>query len=625
MPHFNLCAPLSGAALLLCASLASAARSERDGLVVDGVDAASPALQESWSRYRDSGALSLLDWLADGSLLVSTPGAAGMQAARIAAPLAAPESVGGEAGGVSDADAHPFDAHRFALRSVDRQGHASLHVQGPDGARQPLAEAPTRAAAPLWAHDGQRLAYARARADAGFDVLIAEPGAVAGAQIVVGDGGRWQVLDWSRDDRSLLLRRELEAGEERLAVVDVASGLLTPVDAPTGRNPARARVPAARFTPDGRAVLYLRDDGEDGFVRLKLAELDGSAPRPLTPPMPHDVEHFDVSADGRYLAYAWSEAGYSRLALVDQRAHAPLPVPAGLPAGVIGRLRFDRRGAQLALEVSTATTPPEIDVIDVATAALTRWAQAPAAGLALQPARRLRFRTWDRNGGRPRELAAFLYSPAGPGPHPVLVLLHEGPGGEFRPGYDAWLQFAVNELGIAVVAPNLRGSGGSGRAFAALADGVLRDDATRDVGSLLVWIGAQPLLDATRVALMGGGEGGRQALAALAAYGDRFRGAVAIDPPADLQSLGSAGALLRPALLAQLEGTPAIGRLGDAERLLWHMRANRREAAFLAIDGKHCAPDCRAAQGAAHAAIGGYLQGVLGTRAAPVLSATPVP
>ena len=624
MPHFNLCAPLTGAALLLCASLASAVRSERDGLVVDGVDAASPALQDAWLRYRDGGALNLLDWLADGSLLVATPGAAGAQAARVTAPLAAPESVGGTAIGVTDADAHPFDAHRFAQHGVDGRGHAALHVRGPEGAAVTLAEGPMRAAAPRWAHDGRRLAYARGRADGGFDVLIAEPGDVAGAQIVVGDGGRWQVLDWSRDDRSLLLRRELEAGDERLAVADVASGVLTPVDAPSARHPARVRVPAARFTPDGRAVLYLRDDGEDGFVRLRHAELDGSAPRPLTPAMPHDVEHFDVSADGRYLAYTWSEAGYSRLALVDQRAHTPLPVPAELPAGVISRLRFDRRGARLALEVSTATTPTEIDVIDVANTAVTRWAQAPAAGGALQPARRLRFRTWDRDGGRPRELALFLYAPAGPGPHPVLVLLHDGPGGEFRPGYNAWLQFAVNELGIAVVAPNLRGSGGSGRAFAALADGPLHVDATRDIGSLLVWIGAQPMLDAARVAVMGDGEGARQALAALAAFGERLRGAVAIDPPADLRTLGSASALLRPALLAQLQKR-SHGRPGDAEQLLWRLRANRREAVFVAIDAQQCLPDCRAAQGAARATIGGYLQGLVGPGAAPELSATRSP
>ncbi|MFO1410326.1 MAG: prolyl oligopeptidase family serine peptidase [Steroidobacteraceae bacterium] len=435
------------------------------------------------------------------------------------------------------------------------------------------------------------------------------------------------MLDWSRDDRRLLLLRELDADDARLYVVDVASGALTPLDAPDGRRPVRMRLPAARFTPAGDAVLYLRDDGEDGRVRLKLAPLDGAAPRALSTPMPHDVEYFDVSADGRFLAYSWSDAGYGHLAVLDQRAHALVALPADLPAGAIGRLRFDRGGTRLALEASTATTPPEIDVIDLATGALARWAQAAAAGGTLAPAQRFRFRTWDRSGGRARELAAYLYAPAGPGPHPVLVLLHDGPRGEFGAGYDAWRQFVVGELGIAVVAPNPRGPGGtSGRTAAAQGDGTLREDMTRDLGSLLVWIGAQPALDATRVAVMGSGGGGAQALVALAAYGDRLRGAVAIDPPADAQSLGSAGALLRPALIAHLDDD-AAGRISDAEQLLWRLRSSRREAAYLALDAARCADACRAlAEDSARATIGAYLQALLAPGAgAAAVNATRAP
>ncbi|MCC7462666.1 MAG: alpha/beta fold hydrolase [Gammaproteobacteria bacterium] len=622
MRHFNLCVLPAGVALLLAAASGSAARGQQDGLLVDGVDPAPAPLRQAWSRYRDSATLQLLGWLADGSLLVGTPGAGGLQAARVASPSEAPEVLGGGAGRVTDAAAHPFEAGRLALRSVDGQGQAGFHVSGYAGAPQPLAGVAAGPGAPLWAHGGRRLAYTRQRGDGGFDVLVAEvPAADAGpapqAQRIVADGGRWQVLDWSRDDGALLLRCELAQDDARLAIADVASGALTPVDAPAGRTALRMRVPAARFTPDGNAVLYLRDDGEDGFVRLKSAARDGSLPRPLTAPMLHDVERFDVSADGRYLAYVWSEAGYSHLSVIDQRTRAPVPLPPGLPAGVISGLRFDRSGMRLALEVSTSTTPPEIDVIDLAVPSVTRWVQGVAPGGTLQPAQRLRFRTWDRVGGRARELTAFLYAPRGPGPHPVLVLLHGGPRGEFRPGYEPWLQFLVNELGMAVVAPNLRGSGGAGGAFAALADGALREDAIRDFGSLLVWIGAQPSLDAARIAVMGSGQGGQQALAALAAYGERLRGAVVIDPPADAQSMGHAAALLRPALLAHL-GSNVPGRLSDAEQLLWRMRAKRREAAYLAVDYGRCAPDCRAAEGMALAAVGGYLQGLLGPSPAPL-------
>jgi len=55
---------------------------------------------------------------------------------------------------------------------------------------------------------------------------------------------------------------------------------------------------------------------------------------------------------------------------------------------------------------------------------------------------------------------------------------------------------------------------------------VLREDAVRDIGSLLVWIGVQPQFDRDRVAVMGGSYGGYMALASLVAYGERLRGGV---------------------------------------------------------------------------------------------------
>jgi dipeptidyl aminopeptidase/acylaminoacyl peptidase len=54
----------------------------------------------------------------------------------------------------------------------------------------------------------------------------------------------------------------------------------------------------------------------------------------------------------------------------------------------------------------------------------------------------------------------------------------------------------------------------------------LREDAVRDIGSLLFWIGLQPAFDRDHVAVMGGSYGGYMALASLAAYSDRLRGGI---------------------------------------------------------------------------------------------------
>jgi dipeptidyl aminopeptidase/acylaminoacyl peptidase len=140
--------------------------------------------------------------------------------------------------------------------------------------------------------------------------------------------------------------------------------------------------------------------------------------------------------------------------------------------------------------------------------------------------RLIQFPTFDRVDGRARQVAAYVYEPSNPGPHPVLIILHGGPESQFRPGYDAWLQYVVNELGFAVVAPNVRGSSGYGKNYLALDNGVLREDAVKDVGALLVWLSLQNAYDAKRVVVSGGSYGGYLALATLVDFSERLRGAV---------------------------------------------------------------------------------------------------
>jgi dipeptidyl aminopeptidase/acylaminoacyl peptidase len=108
----------------------------------------------------------------------------------------------------------------------------------------------------------------------------------------------------------------------------------------------------------------------------------------------------------------------------------------------------------------------------------------------------------------------------------VVIDIHGGPEGQSRPGYSAFQQYLVGELGYVVVRPNVRGSTGYGRRFTMLDNGRLREDSVRDIGALLVWIAAQPDLDAERVVVMGGSYGGYMVLASLIAYGDRLRGGV---------------------------------------------------------------------------------------------------
>ncbi len=85
------------------------------------------------------------------------------------------------------------------------------------------------------------------------------------------------------------------------------------------------------------------------------------------------------------------------------------------------------------------------------------------------------------------------------------------------------MQYWVNELGCAVVQPNVRGSTGYGKTYLALDNGFNREHSVQDIGALLDWIARQPELDASRVAVLGGSYGGYMVLAALTTYPERIK------------------------------------------------------------------------------------------------------
>jgi dipeptidyl aminopeptidase/acylaminoacyl peptidase len=168
-------------------------------------------------------------------------------------------------------------------------------------------------------------------------------------------------------------------------------------------------------------------------------------------------------------------------------------------------------------------------VFDVTRNALERWTRSEPGPIDVStfvPGELVRYPTWDRVSGKQRTLSAYVYRPKTARPAPVLIYIHGGPEAQYRAQWNPFFQFLVNELGYAIVAPNVRGSSGYGKTFLKLDNGVLREDAVRDIGSLLVWVGLQPAFDRDRVVVMGESYGGYMTLASLATYGDRLRGGI---------------------------------------------------------------------------------------------------
>src|ERR1700722_13958856 len=133
-------------------------------------------------------------------------------------------------------------------------------------------------------------------------------------------------------------------------------------------------------------------------------------------------------------------------------------------------------------------------------------------------------------------ISGFLYKPASkfPGKRPVLVVIHGGPEGQSQPNFLGRGNYYLNELGVALIVPNVRGSTGYGKTFSLLDNGFKRDDTYKDINALFDWIGTRPDLDSGRVGVTGGSYGGHMTLAVSTFYSDRIRCSIDIVGPSNL-------------------------------------------------------------------------------------------
>jgi dipeptidyl aminopeptidase/acylaminoacyl peptidase len=528
------------APFLSAAPVAALPRLERGNLVFDNIPETAPALSEKLDAYLNSRQATPLGFSPQGQLLISTRFGDVEQLHLVERPGGERRQLTFLREPITQAAFSP-DPGRSAyvyLKDVGGNENAQLYYQNV-GEPTPrlLIDGKSLNGPPVWSNAGREVAFfSTARDGVSYDIDVVEPqaGSLPRLAVTGGEGAHWSPLDWSPDDRKLLVLKYLSISEAYLYVVDLYSGQRREVD-PT---PVKAGIAGAKFSRDGQGVYFISSrDGE--FAQLRYVNLFTGEKTVISGHISWDIDDLAISRDGHYLAYVSNEAGTDKLNLLDLRAHQDLIPPRLAAAGIIDSLSFDAQGNRLAFGFAAPNRPRDAYVLDVASNHLEAWTHSEAGAVdtaKFVTPRLTQFPTFDRVDGRPRQIPLFVYEPTTPGPHPVLISLHGGPESQFRPGFDPWLQFVVNELGFAVFAPNVRGSSGYGKNYLALDNGKLREDAVKDVGALLVWLSLQSAYDAKHVVVSGDAYGGYLALAAMVDFGDRLRGAVAVAGIFDLVS-----------------------------------------------------------------------------------------
>lgn len=495
-------------------------REERGALRVENVPETPPDVAERLRQYVNTRAASFADWTSDGGVLILTRFADTAQLHRVDQPMGARTQLTFFEERVTGAGRRPGGSEILFTRDVGgNENFGGYLLESATGRARQITDDGTRNEGFIWSDDGAQIAWSFVpNAEPNYDIMVSGADGAQRRRVLDAEGAVYPA-DFSADGRMLLLQRYISIAETQMSLLDIATGQVTRLTPDISVS-----YQGGEFTPDGRSIITASDEGSQ-FHRLVRIDLATGVRTVLTPNLSWGVESFDLSPDGRTIAYVVNEAGQSTLHLMNASNQRAMPAPQ-LPPGIVSGVTFDRESRRIGFTLNSSTAPGDVYSWDLRTRRLTRWTQSETGGIPQSTFVNPELISWTSFDGR--EITGFLYRPRTPGPHPVIINIHGGPESQFRPGFSSTIQYWVNELGVAVIAPNVRGSSGYGRDFLALDNAEKREDSVRDIGALLDWIGAQNTLDKDRVVVYGGSYGGYMVLASMTHYNDRLAGAVDI-------------------------------------------------------------------------------------------------
>ncbi len=489
----------------------------------EGVPPIPLQLVDAVSRYGEFRSADLLDWHpTERRMLVTTAFGNVPQIHEVRGPGAARTQLTFYRDGVSGGAWFAPSGKYFVFRKDTSGGGEAQQLFRFDpasGAATLLTDGKSRNGAPAFASRKGLIAYESTRRDGrNRDIFVMNPEDPASDRMLAQLEGTWEVLDWSPDDRELLVLESVSSSSETyLWRMDSTTGARTAVTTRGGRHVLWMD---ARFSHDGRSIYALGDRESE---QQRLWRYQTAANRwELVTSEDDVIEAFSESPDGRRIAVVVDRDAMSHLQILDGNDKR-VRVSPKLPAGVISRVAWHPRGDLLAFVYAGARTFNDVYTLDPSSGGVERWTTSEMGGAnqdSLPDAEPIKWNSFDG-----LSISGILYRPPAhfTGPRPVIINIHGGPELRERPRALGRSNYFRNEMGIAIIYPNVRGSAGFGRAFEERDDGRKRADVVKDIGTLLDWIATQPTLDRNRVMLTGASYGGYLSLLAAIEYGDRIR------------------------------------------------------------------------------------------------------
>lgn len=422
---------------------------------------------------------------------------------------------------------------------IQPQGHYLIYNQDKDGAEKfqmhlyhfqtgkttLLSDNNARDTEFVWSNNGEQVAYSSTAGGKGVSLYLITPLKPESKRLLVrSDDNYLKAYAWSPDDKLVAYCEFMSMDAARLWVINVETGVKTLLSDQSSNEDYYS---FPRFSKDGNG-LFVKTNYRSDVNRIAYVNLATRRYEFLKTAEKWDVEEFQVSPDGKSMAFSVNEDGMSRLYLYDIATKRKKTV-SGLPFGIVSGLTWNKTSTDCAFNFKSSKAPNDIYSVAVATGTVERWFQSYSNGMDLDqfptpPTPELvRWKSFDE-----RTISGFMYRPSRqyPGKRPVIIDLHGGPSEQVRPGYIYADNYLVNDLGVVKIYPNYRGSRGYGKTFVNLDNGLRREGAIKDIGALLDWIKSRPDLDPEKVLVQGASYGGFMALAVAIQYTNRIRASI---------------------------------------------------------------------------------------------------
>lgn len=371
-----------------------------------------------------------------------------------------------------------------------------------------------------WNNKGDQIAYGSTKRNGqDRDIYVMDPlNPSKETKVSENTGGAWSVVDWSADDSKLLIQEGISINESRLYLLDLSNGtkirLLPEKD-------ERTTYQGIAFSQNKKGI-YLITNKESEFNQLAYFEFSSKKLTILTQSIPWDIEFAELSKDGSSLALVSNENGLAKLYILTTANYNFVEVQ-NIPRGVVGGISWSADAKSIGLTFITYNASSDVFEYDIIKKEFIRWTESELGGMDISGLNEPQLISWKSFDGK--QISGYVYKASlkFTGKRPVIINIHGGPEGQSRPNFLGRSNYFLNEMGITLIYPNVRGSSGYGKTFLDMDNGFNREESVKDIGALLDWIALQPDLDKDRIMIMGGSYGGYMTLACAYKYNDKLK------------------------------------------------------------------------------------------------------